>query len=199
MGRDRREDCKSDTELLFLPQASSCLVHCYKYQVCIQNNRLSLLLSSRHKLLPNQSSLEDLCDREVINKGKRYIGKTAPRGAAASGPRKPCPHLEDFTQSSSRIHLAEIWYPPAYEKGRQIFGSFFLGRSYCALRFSWGSSFLWSIHSLERKVFGNSKFENQFNPICINQVVYSRYFVHSIYLSLRLKSYQIHISGKKNK
>lgn len=178
MGRDRREDCKADTELLFLPQASSCLVHCYKYQLCIQNNRLSLLLSSRHELLPNQRSLEDLCDWEVIN--KRYIGKTLPRGVAAYGPRKPCPYLGSFTPSSSRIHLAEIRYLPAYEKGRQISGSFFLGRSYCALRFSWGSNFLWSIHSLlpwEETVFGNSKFENQFNPIRINQVVYSRYFV----------------------
>ena len=56
------------------------------------------------------------------------------------------------------------------------------------LRFSWGANFLGSIpiaYCLGRKQL----LSTASNSICINQVVYSRYFVHTIYLSLRLKSY----------
>lgn len=75
MGGSKTGDCKADTELLLLPQALSCLVHYYSYQLHSQNNRLSSQLSSRHELLPNQSSWGDLCDSEVMNKGKKTLGK----------------------------------------------------------------------------------------------------------------------------
>lgn len=119
------------------------------------------------------------------------LGKTAPRGGAAYGPRKPFPHWGSSILSSSRTDLAKIWQPPCPLE-RQMHFRELLSRK--KLLCFWGTNFLGSIpiaYCLDRKQFlAIAK-----NSIWINQVVCSRYFVHTIYLNLRLKSYWIHLCG----